>query len=58
MYQKVLSFKSFFISPVDKTQICRLRPYTNLNENKTSLDIPKKFMAIVSEALTIPFPLL
>ena len=33
---------SFFMSPVDATQACRL--VQNLNENKTSLDIPNKLI--------------
>ena len=31
---------NFIMSPVEATQVCRL--FQNLNENKTSLDIPNK----------------
>ena len=41
------------MSPVEATQVCRL--FQNLNENKTSLDIPNEFSKIASEALSIPF---
>ena len=41
------------MSPVGATQVCRL--FQNLNENKTSLDIPNEFSKIASEALSIPF---
>ena len=44
---------SFIISPVEATQVCRL--FQNLNENKTSLDIPNKLIQIASEPLSIPF---
>ena len=54
----ILQFQVVLISPVDKTQVSRLRLFKNLKENKTSLDIPNKFMKIVSEAIIIPFTLL
>ena len=41
------------MSPVDATQICRL--FQNLNQDKTSLDIPTKLIKIASEPLSIPF---
>ena len=41
------------MSSVEATQVCRL--FQNLNENKTSLDIPNKLIKIVSEPLSIPF---
>ena len=41
------------MSPVEVTQVCRL--FQNLNENKTSLDIPNKLIEIASEPLSIPF---
>lgn len=41
------------MSPVGATQVCRL--FQNLNENKTSLDIPNEFSKIASEALSILF---
>ena len=41
---------SFIMSPVEATQICRL--FQNLNENKTSLDIPTKLIKIASEPLS------
>lgn len=41
------------MSPVEATQVCRLFP--NLNENKTSLDIPNKLIKIASEPLSLPF---
>ena len=44
---------SFIMSPVEATQVCRL--FQNLNENKTSLDIPNKLIKIASEPLSIPF---
>ena len=37
------------MSPVEATQVCRL--FQNLNENKTSLDIPNKLIQIASEPL-------
>ena len=43
----------FIMSPVEATQVCRL--FQNLNENKTSLDIPNKLIEIASEPLSIPF---
>ena len=44
---------SFITSPVEATRVCRL--LQNLNENKTSLDIPNKLIKIASEPLSIPF---
>ena len=44
---------SFIMYPVEATQVCRL--FQNLNENKTSLDIPNKLIKIASEPLSIPF---
>ena len=41
------------MSPVEVTQVSRL--FQNLNENKTSLDIPNKLIKIASEPLSIPF---
>ena len=47
------SVSSFIMSPFEATQVCRL--FQNLNENKTSLDIPNKLNKIASEPLSIPF---
>ena len=44
---------SFIMSPVEAPQVCRL--FQNLNENKTSLDIPNKLIKIASEPLSLPF---
>ena len=44
---------SFIMSPVEVTQVCRL--FQNVNENKSSLDIPNKLIKIASEPLSIPF---
>ena len=44
---------SFVMSPIEATQLCRL--LQNLNENKTSLDIPNKLNKIACEPLSIPF---
>ena len=41
------------MSPVEVTQVCRL--FQNLNENKSSLDIPNKLIKIASEPPSIPF---
>ena len=41
------------MSPVEVTQVCRV--FQNLNENKSSLDIPNKLIKIASEPLSIPF---
>lgn len=41
------------MSPVEATQVCRL--FQNVNENKTSLDIPNKLIKIASEPLSLPF---
>ena len=41
------------MSPVEAQQVCRL--FQNLNENKTSLDIPNKLIKIASEPLSLPF---
>ena len=44
---------SFITSPVEGTQVFRL--FQNLNENKTSLDIPHKLIKIASEPLSLLF---
>ena len=43
----------FIIFPVEATQVSR--PFQNVNENETSLDIPNKLTKITSEPLLIPF---
>ena len=52
-YTNISPVSSFIMFPVEAPQVCRL--FQNLNENKTSLDIPNKLIKITSEPLSLPF---